>query len=341
VIRLLDPVPSIKVKLGLVVVGSVAVTLAAVLLGMRAGLPGRVTAPLGVLVSLATVQVLARGTTSPLREMAAAARRMSRGDHDVRVTATSRDEVGELARAFNSMAADLARVDEQRRRLVADVSHELRTPLTALQALLENWLDGVTEPDPAALESALAQTRRLGRLVTSLLDLSRLEAGEVPLHREPVRLAPLVAESAAAAGADGRVVADVGADLLVDADPERLHQVLANLLDNALRHAPAGTPVRLAASQVDGAGAGRLVRLAVSDDGPGIAPRDRERVFERFARSDDARAARDGGSGLGLAIVRWIVELHGGSVRITDPQPPSTGCRVEVDLPVATRGDDR
>jgi two-component system sensor histidine kinase BaeS len=326
--RLLDPVPSIKAKLGLVVVGSVAVTLAAVLLGTRAGLELSATVPLGVLVSLATVQLLARGTTSPLREMAAAARRMACGDHDVRVTATSRDEVGELARAFNAMAADLARVDEQRRRLVADVSHELRTPLTALQALLENLADGVTRPDPETLETALAQTRRLSRLVGSLLDLSRLEAGEVPLHREPLEVAPFVAEVVRGSGSPERVVADVEKGLVLDGDPERLHQVLANLVDNALRHAPAQTPVRVVGARTRGG-----VRLEVRDDGPGIPVADRERVFERFARTDRARAARDGGSGLGLSIVRWVVDLHGGSVRVADPLPPSTGCRVVVDLP--------
>ena len=326
--RLLDPVPSIKVKLGLVVVGSVTVTVAALALGIQAGLRGRVTVPLSLLVSLATVQLLARGTTSPLREMAAAARRMARGDHDVRVTATSRDEVGELARAFNSMAADLARVDEQRRRLVADVSHELRTPLTALQALLENLADGVTRPDPESLETALAQTRRLSRLVASLLDLSRLEAGEVPLHREPVDVAPFVDEVVRASGSPEQVVAEVEPGLVVDADPERLHQVLANLVDNALRHAPAGTAVR-----VLGASSPTGVRLEVRDEGPGIPVADRERVFERFARTDLARTARDGGSGLGLSIVRWVVGLHGGAVRVADPEPPSTGCRVVVELP--------
>lgn len=327
-IRLLDPVPSIKVKLGLVVVGSTAVTVGAVALGLRAGLAPYWTVPLGVAVSLATVQLLARGTTSPLREMVAAAQRMAHGAHDVRVTATSRDEVGELARAFNSMAADLARVDEQRRRLVADVSHELRTPLTALQALLENLADGVTTVDPAALETALAQTRRLSRLVSSLLDLSRLEAGEVPLHREPVDLAAFLDDAVRTCAAPDTVVAEVDHGLTVDADPERLHQVVANLLDNALRHAPPGTTVRVLATGRAGG-----VRLEVLDDGPGIAPDDRERVFERFARTDAGRASREGGSGLGLAITRWLVELHSGTVAVLDPRPPSTGCRVVVDLP--------
>src|SRR3954452_23280087 len=174
--RPLDRVPSIKLKLGIAVAASLSVTLVAVVLGTNAGLRPRYSVPIGLLLSLAIVQVLSRGMTSPLREMAAAATAMSRGDYRRRVTATSRDEVGELAVAFNRMADDLAAVDEQRRRLVADVSHELRTPLTALQGLLENLADGVTAPDPETLESAVAQTRRLGRLVAQLLDLSRLEA---------------------------------------------------------------------------------------------------------------------------------------------------------------------
>ena len=124
--------------------------------------------------------------TSPLREMAAAASAMARGDYDRRVRATSRDEVGELARAFNAMAADLADVERMRRDLVANVSHELRTPIGALQALLENLADGVEPTDPAALRTALAQTERLGRLVEQLLDLSRLESGGLAL--EPVVL---------------------------------------------------------------------------------------------------------------------------------------------------------
>ena len=133
-------------------------------------------------VALLTSQVLAHGMTSPLREMTAAARAMARGDYTRRVRATCRDEVGELAQAFNQMADDLAAADRQRRELIANVSHELRTPITALQGVLENIVDGVAEPDPATLRTALHQTERLGRLVAELLDLSRLDAGVQPLR---------------------------------------------------------------------------------------------------------------------------------------------------------------
>ncbi len=163
--RPLDRLRSIKVKLGVVIVATVAGTVIVLALGRRAGLSVEARVVVATVLGLGMVQLLARGMTSPLREMAAAATAMARGDYDRRVRATSRDEVGELARAFNAMAAELADADRMRRELVANVSHELRTPLGALQALLENLVDGVEPPDPAALRTALAQTERLGRLV--------------------------------------------------------------------------------------------------------------------------------------------------------------------------------
>ena len=160
----------------------------------------------GALLGLAMAQFLARGMTSPLREMAAAASAMARGDYGRRVRATSHDEVGELARAFNAMAAELADVDRMRRDLVANVSHELRTPIGALQALLENLVDGVEPVDPAALRTALGQTERLGRLVSQLLDLSRLESGALALRPGAVP------GPAAARAGDPRVRAGRGVD---------------------------------------------------------------------------------------------------------------------------------
>src|SRR5690606_19138403 len=128
----------------------------------------------------------ASGMTSPLRQMTAATARMARGDHSIRVDDTLQDEIGDLARAFNRMSAELDQVERQRRDLVANVSHELRTPLTAMCALLENLADGVSKPDPQALRTALDQAERLSDLVGDLLDLSRVDAGAKPLHVEPV-----------------------------------------------------------------------------------------------------------------------------------------------------------
>ena len=332
--RPLDGVRSIKVKFGAVILVAVAMTLVLNEVGLALNVQPVSRWALAALLSLALVQLLARGMTSPLREMASAARAMARGDYSRTVHSSSRDEVGELARAFTSMSADLAAVDAQRKRLVADVSHELRTPIAALQAVLENLADGVTAPDPATFDTALAQTRRLGRMVEQLLDLSRLESGVVPLERRRIALAPLVEQSvreAEVAGRDVRLRHEVTpSDLTADVDPERLHQVLANLLDNATRHSPPGGLVTVSASRTP-----RGLRLEVADEGPGIDPADRSRVFERFARVDTARTA--GGSGLGLSITRWVVDLHGGVVHAEAARPASPpalpGCRVVVELP--------
>jgi signal transduction histidine kinase len=179
--RPLDPVRSIKMKLGILLVSAGFAGLAYFWFGI--GWIPYQTSAIAIVGALVTSQVLAHGMTSPLREMTAAARAMARGDYTRRVRATSRDEVGELARAFNQMATDLAEADRRRRELIANVSHELRTPITALQGVLENIVDGVAEAEPATLRVALAQTERLGHLVAELLDLARLDAGVVPLRR--------------------------------------------------------------------------------------------------------------------------------------------------------------
>ena len=179
-------VSSLKVKLGVLVAASVTVAAVVGTAGRVAGVAFWLSIPVTIALALALTQLLAVGMVAPLRQMTAAARRMATGDYDVRVDATSRDEVGELARAFNTMAQDLAGVDRQRRELVANVSHELRTPLAGLTAVLENLADGVAPPDPAYLAAPLAQAERMGRLVEDLLDLARVDAGRAPLSPEPV-----------------------------------------------------------------------------------------------------------------------------------------------------------
>src|SRR5262249_46595767 len=195
-LRPLDFLGSIKLKLGIVIVAAVAVSVAAVWIGNRVGLSFLVGGIVAAAIALALVQLLAHGMTFPLREMVAAAQAMARGDYSRRVTATSRDEVGELARAFNSMAGELEQVDRLRRDLVANASHELRTPIVALRARLENFVDGVEQPSREALEESLGQVERLGALVEQLLDLSKLESGTVPLERETVPAGELLAHVA-------------------------------------------------------------------------------------------------------------------------------------------------
>jgi signal transduction histidine kinase len=326
---------SIKSKLGFVIVAAVTGTTAVVVLGLQAGLGWIVSALIAAAVGLIFIQFLARGMTSPLREMASAARAMAKGDYDRRVTATSRDEVGELARAFNRMAAELAETDRFRRDLVANVSHELRTPITALRAVLENIVDGVSEADAQTLQTMLTQVERLGRLVEQLLDLSKLEAGVIPLERMDFPLRPVLERvidegrvQGQASGRSPRFELVLTDDVVVNGDPERVHQVFANLVDNALRHSPDQAVVTIEAERSNG-----RVNVSVIDEGPGIAGADAAKVFERFYRSDSSRALADGGTGLGLAIARWIVDLHGGDIKVDQDRP--RGCRVVVDLPAA------
>jgi signal transduction histidine kinase len=329
--RPLDFVGSLKVKLGLVILVAVVVTIAVDSLGDRAGLSPLVTGVAAAALALGMVQLLAHGMTFPLREMVAAARAMARGDYDRRVTASSRDEVGELARAFNTMAAQLAEVDRMRRDLVANVSHELRTPIGALRAKLENLVDDVEPIERGTLEPMLRQVERLGGLVEQLLDLSKLEAGVVPLERANFMAATLLEQvidewRSRAELRDVRLEAEVQpASLVVNADEDRLRQVVANLVANAVRHSPRGGRVLVRAAGRDG-----IVRFEIADEGPGIPAADAERVFERFYRSDQARSAGEGGSGLGLSIARWIVDLHGGTIHM-EPEEPH-GCRMVVEL---------
>lgn len=331
--RPLDQLPSLKLKFSVVILSAVAVTVVIFYLGVHLGLWPGVSGIISGCIGLGVAWVLARGMTSPVREMVAATEAMARGDFSQRVTATSHDEIGVLARSFNQMAAELAATDRVRRDLVANVSHELRTPITALQAVLENLVDGVEPPDPETFRTMLAQAERLGRLVEQLLDLSRLESGVVPLERRLFEVEPMLEHAAR----ESRL-GDVPVELVVDvepvgfeleADPERLHQVIANLVANAVRHSPeAGTVVVRAAETTSGA------RFEVIDQGPGIPERDATRVFERFYRADSARSSNDGGAGLGLAIARWIVDLHQGDIHAEANQP--RGCRMVVDIPGRT-----
>lgn len=295
---------------------------------------------IAALIALVLARWLARGMTQPLRDMAVAAKRMQTGDYTTRVTTTSRDEVGQLAAAFNRMSQELEHLEASRRDLVANVSHELKTPITAIRAHLENLLDGVEQPDPQTLQVMLTQSERLGRLVEQLLDLSKLESGEVALHREEMPLEPVVSQvmseiDVARSDRGVHLAQDLPADLpLVDADRERVHQVLFNLVDNAVRFTPSGGEVRVEARRNNGS-----VRVSVADTGMGIPPEHLPRLFERFYRVDSARAREDGGTGIGLAIARSVVEAHGGHLDAASEL--GKGSVFTFDLPVATAAKNR
>jgi len=335
-LRPLDPIRSIKMKLALLVGASVVAAAAFTWLGLVIfGWQTRYGLTAAVVAALAVSQLLAHGMTSPLRQMTAAAREMAAGRRPGPVRATSRDEVGDLARAFTAMAEDLATADGLRRELLANVAHELRTPVAALRAQLENLVDGVRPADDTALKEVLDQVERLGGLVDDLLGLARVEAGVTPLHRGDVAVAELVADVAdelTAVRPGRRIVPDVPAGLTADVDPARLRQVLVNLVDNAARHAPEGgrVDVRCRLDQLGG-----LV-LEVTDDGPGIPPDQWAAVFERFRHGSASRGPgaapmeASGGTGLGLAIARWAVALHGGRIEVV---PSPRGCRIRAELP--------
>jgi signal transduction histidine kinase len=330
--RPLDVIPSLKLKLGVVIAAAVAVTVFVFWLGVTIGLWPSISGVIAALVAMTLVWFLSRGMTRPLREMATAADAMAHGDYSRQVATTSHDEVGTLARAFNEMSAELAETDRVRRDLVANVSHELRTPITALQVALENLVDGVATTEPDTFRTMLTQVERLGRLVQQLLDLSRLEAGVVPLEREEFPVEPMLEHAVREQQLhepDVEVAVRVEpTDLTVDGDPERVHQVVANLLENAVRFTPHGGTVEVRAHRNE-----RGVTIEVLDEGPGIPEGERTRIFERFYRADAARTSSDGGAGLGLAIARWIVDLHGGEIHPERREP--RGCRMVVTLPKA------
>ena len=312
---------SLRFKLALLVAS--AATLAAVMtwVGLQFALGPTRTFPIVLVVTVGVTLAIARSMTAPLRAMTAAAEQFARGAYGQRVTASSNDEMGTLARAFNQMASDLESADSTRKDLIANVAHELRTPLAALQAQLENLVDGVVDPTPAALETSLAQTERLTRLVAYLLDLSRVEAGAAALNYQSLNLGDFLQQSAESvqlvdADKDLRFVVDVPTGLTLMADGERLRQAVVNVILNAIRHSPGGGTIRIDAYE-----AGDQVAIEVADQGPGIAPEDRARIFDRFTQG---RGTASGGTGIGLSIVRWAVELHGGTVMVVDAQAGAT-----------------
>jgi two-component system OmpR family sensor kinase len=292
---------------------------------------------LGVLFSV----LVGRGLAAPLNRLAGAARAIGAGDFSRRAELAGSDEVIELARSFNEMAAALEQSETLRRNLLADVAHELRTPLSVLQGNLRAILDDVYALDKAEVARLYDETRLLGRLVNDLHDLAQAEAGQLRLSLQPTDLAGLVQDTVAKFG----VVAEekgvtlsvrVGADLPpVPADSARLAQVLHNLVTNALRHTPAGGRISLSAGREAGQS---MLWLAVQDTGEGISPEHLPHLFERFYRADRARSRAAGGTGLGLAIVRAIVEAHGGRVRAESCGVPGRGSTFTVYLPCAVRG---
>ncbi|GGX41240.1 HAMP domain-containing sensor histidine kinase [Streptomyces fructofermentans] len=341
---------SIKTKLGTLVVVSVFITTGLLIIAARTETELRFITVFSMIATLLITQFVAHSLTAPLDEMNRVARGISHGDYTRRVKgADRRDELGDLAQTINRMADDLEAQDRQRKELVANVSHELRTPIAGLRAVLENVVDGVSAADPETMRTALKQTERLGRLVETLLDLSRLDNGVVPLRKRRFEVWPYLsgvlkeanmlssARGGIASGSGSHTRTDVHLhldvsppELTAHADPERIHQVVANLIDNAVKHSPPHGRVTVRARRGESP---ESLDLEVLDEGPGIPRSEWHRVFERFNRGGVAAPhgpGSDGGTGLGLAIARWAVDLHGGRIGVAESQ---RGCRIQVTLP--------
>ncbi len=320
---------SIKTKWSIVIVAAVAVTALMSQIGFHFGWPIWLRPMIAGALALLAVQFLAHGMTAPLRQMAVAAKRMSRGDYSNRIATGNGDEVGQLAEAFNQMAAELAETDRLQKEFIANASHELRTPVAGLQSTLENLVDGVGRADRPTLERMLAQSELLGRLVNQLLDLSRLEAAAEERANDELDMGDLLHDLTAQLQLGNPVaLIEVKAPLglKVAGDGPQLQRVFANVIGNAVRFSPHGSAVTVTASRQNGS-----VRIAVRDQGPGIPADQRTKVFERFWQADGSAPTGGGGAGLGLAISRRIIDQHGGDIHITDNQP--SGACVVVSLP--------
>jgi len=283
-------------------------------------------------VALALGIVLARALTRPIRALTVAIRAMAHGELKQNVQVRSKDEIGELAAAFNQMSADLDRLLKARRQMTADIAHDLRNPLTVIGGYVESMQDGVLKPTPERLDAIQAEVQHLQKLVEDLRTLSQADAGELILNRETVPVAGLLERAAQSyrplAEKQGVTLLIEAEDGLPDiqADPERMVRVLGNLLSNALRYTPAEGRITLRARATKPG----CVMLSVVDNGLGIPAEALPYIFDRLYRGDPARSRSDE-SGLGLAIARSIVEAHGGS--IAAESTPGAGTTITIRLP--------
>lgn len=289
-----------------------------------------------MLTALVVTWYLSRRLRRSISEVSAAATAVADGRYNIRVSTQGLGEEFEnLAHAFNQMAQRLEAVEHTRRQLFGDLAHEIRTPVSVIEAYLEAIFDGVKTLDLETISMLRDQTRRLVRFCDDFADLAKAQEGSVTSAPEWVSPHELVSSAVAAAAdlysakgvaLDARTVQDLPR---VWADPQRLAQVLANLLDNALRHTPAGGRVDVGATAEE-----HGVTIRISDTGDGIAAEHLPHVFERFYRVDTARDRQHGGAGIGLAIARTLVEAHGG--RLTaDSAGPAKGSTFTIRLPVS------
>jgi signal transduction histidine kinase len=278
--------------------------------------------------------VFSRQITAPLRRLSAAVGKVARGDTSCRLPSASADEVGALTTNFNCMVESLDRNQDARRKLMGDLAHEMGTPLSVIQSNLEGILDGVVEASPEKMSTLHQEAMLLSRLVKDLRTLSQAEAGRLSLAPAPGDLGKLVSSIVTANDPEA---ARKGVSLSVGIEPglpsammdeDRISQVVANLLSNALRYTPSGGKVVVSVSRDDGA-----LSVSVADTGQGIPEADLPHIFDRYYRGPEPKEKRAGGSGIGLAVVKELVEAHGG--RVWARSTPGQGSTFFFTLPTA------
>ena len=290
----------------------------------------------GLIIYLVTRAFRSMG--APLANIMSAADAVAEGDLSVHVPESGPREIRRLAKSFNRMVSELASADQQRRNMTDDVAHELRTPIHVLRGNLEGMLDGVYEATPEQLNSMLEETRLLTRLVDDLQTISLAEGNQLPLYFSEVNIAELLQDvhtsfSAQAEEAGVEIIVDVqDVDILIQADANRLDQVLSNLVGNALRYTPAKACIRLQAESSP-----KGVRLQIRDEGQGIPAEDIPFIFDRFYRAEKSRSRKSGGSGLGLAIARELIRLHDGEISVESEI--GQGTTFIIELPRKNRKD--
>ncbi len=287
-----------------------------------------------LVIALGLGVLFVRRLARPLAELRLAAEQISQGSLEPRVCITSNDELGRLGKTFNQMAESLHRSENLRRQLILDIAHELRNPLMVQQSHLELLLDNVVPPTPQQLQTIYEQNLLLGRLVRDLQLLALADAGELQIVRIPIsfkeilqkvvgHIQPTLQEKQIS------LEAHIAEDLpMLTLDPQRIEQVLLNILDNACRYTPPEGTIHLSAHLEE-----NIVHVSVRDEGPGISPEDLPHIFERFYRGDKSRARSSGGTGLGLAIAKALIEAHGG--KIWAENSPEGGACFHFTVPAA------
>ena len=286
-----------------------------------------------VLLSALLSLLLARRLVQPLNEIARATHQLAAGIFKTRVAVSSRDELGQLAKDFNSLALALENSDETRRQWVADISHELRTPLTVLRCEIEALQDGIRQPDQHTMDSLHGEVIRLSRLVDDLYQLSLSDVGALTYRKSDISVSGILRENIAAyrskftsKAVELHTNIEGQDSTTVFGDPERLHQLFANIRENALKYTDSGGRLQIELEQRNDS-----VHIDFKDSTPGVAQSDLERLFERLYRVESSRNRSSGGAGLGLAICRNIVTAHGGIIYALPS--PLGGIWIHIELP--------